>query len=115
MREKTFQSRFTGWYFMADCYFYMGENMIENDMKKFLEAIEQFSKHIYEITEIFIANPMDLIEIDMHEIPSNYYFISNYHIDKGTMYKVEDGELKKALYELIKGYHPDRVFRGKKL
>lgn len=87
--------------------------MVESDMQKFLEAIEQFGEHMYEITEILIANPMDLIEINMYEIPPNCYFISDYHIDKGTMYKVEDGELKRMLYEFIEEF-PDRVFRGKK-
>lgn len=90
---------------------HISANMIENDMQKFLEAIEQFGEHMYEITEILIANPMDLIEINMYEIPPNCYFISDYRMDKGTMYKVEDGELKRMLYRFIEEF-PDRVFRG---
>lgn len=89
------------------------EENTTDDIQKFLEAVEQFCEHIYEATEIFLANPMDLIKIDMSEIPLNYYFISDYHIDKGIMYKIKDGELKRALYEFIEKY-PDRVFRGKK-
>ena len=84
-----------------------------DDMQKFLEAIEQFGEHIYEATEIFLTNPMELIEIDMSEIPPNCYFISDYHVDKGTIYKVEDGELKRMLYGFIEEF-PERVFKGKK-
>lgn len=87
--------------------------MIEHSMNKFLEAVEQFCEHIYEATEIFMGNPFDLIEMDMSEIPPNFYFISNHYINKGDMYKIEDGELKRSLYEFIEE-HPDRVFRGEK-
>ena len=86
---------------------------IEMDaVDKFLEATRQFSEHIYEMTEIFMANPMDLIGIDMSEIPFNCCFISDCSIEKGTMYKVEDGELKRMLYGFIEEF-PERVFRGK--
>jgi hypothetical protein len=82
-------------------------------VEKLLEAIKQFSETLYEITNIFLGNPYDLIEIDMSKIPSNCFFISNKYINKGEMLKIEDGELKRNLYEFI-GEHPDRVFRGKK-
>lgn len=81
--------------------------------EKLLEAVKQFGEHIYNATEIFMGNPFDLIEIDMSEIPSNCYFISNNYIEKNKMYHVTDGELKKALYQFIENY-PDRVFKGKK-
>lgn len=84
----------------------------EISMDKLTEAVEQFCEHIYETTTIFIGNPLDLIEIDMYEIPTNCYFVSNHNVDKGVMYKV-DGELKRTLYEFIEEF-PDRVFRGKK-
>lgn len=86
---------------------------LEMDMDKFLKAIEQFSEHVYEMTEILLGNPFDLIEIDMYKIPSNCVFISDYHIDKGTMYQIKDSELKRSLYDFIKK-HPDGVFRGKR-
>ena len=82
-------------------------------INKFLEAIEQFYETIYQSTEILLANPFDLIEMDMYEIPCNCYFISDTHIEKGTMWKVEDDTLKRSLYEFIEEF-PDRVFRGKK-
>lgn len=84
-----------------------------NQINKFLEAIEKFNETIYQTTEILLANPFDLIELDMSEIPCNCYFISDTHIEKGTMYKVEDSDLKRSLYEFIEEF-PDRVFRGKK-
>jgi hypothetical protein len=82
-------------------------------VEKLLEAIKQFSETLYEITNIFLGNPSDLIEIDMSKIPSNCFFISDQHINKGEMLKIENGELKRSLYEFIEE-HPDRVFRGKK-
>lgn len=85
-----------------------------DEMNKFLEAIKQFSETIYQSTEILLANPFDLIEMDMYEIPCNCYFISDNHIEKGIMYKVKDSDLKRMLYEFIEEF-PDRVFRGKKL
>lgn len=84
-----------------------------NQINKFLEAIEKFREAIYQSTEILLANPFDLIEMDMSEIPCNCYFISDSHIEKGTMFKVEDSDLKRSLYEFIEEF-PDRVFRGKK-
>ena len=87
--------------------------MIDCNMEKLLESIKQFSETLYETTEIFMGNPFDLIEIDMSKIPCNCFFISSHHINKGEMFKVNDGELKRSLYEFIEEF-PDRVFRGKK-
>lgn len=81
--------------------------------EKLLEAVKQFSEHIYETTEIFMGNPFDLIEIDMSEIPSNCYFISDNCVEKNKMYHVTNDELKRMLYDFIEKY-PDRVFKGKK-
>lgn len=86
---------------------------LEMSLDKLLEAVEQFSEHIYEATEIFFGNPFDLIKMDMSKIPCNCYFVSHYGIDEGKLHKVEDGELKRELYEFIEK-HPDRAFRGKK-
>ena len=55
----------------------MNESSLDISVEKFLEAVEQFSEHIYNVIEIFIGNPFGLIEIDMSEIPSNCYFINN--------------------------------------
>lgn len=83
-----------------------------SEIDKFLEAIERFNETIYQSTEILLANPLDLIEIDMSEIPCNCYFISDNHIEKGMMVKVEDSDFKRTLYEFIEEF-PHRVFRGK--
>lgn len=82
-------------------------------LDKLLEAVEQFSESIYKATDIFLGNPLDLIELDMSKISPNCYFVSHYDIDKGKLYKLEEGELKRELYEFIEK-HPDRAFRGKK-
>ena len=86
---------------------------LELSLDKLLETIKQFDEHLYEATEIFYAHPFDVIGMDMSEIPCNCYFICHYGIDKGKLYKVKDGELKRELYEFIQK-HPDRAFRGKK-
>ena len=86
---------------------------LEISAEKLLEAVKQFSEHIYEATQIFMGNPFDLIKIDMSDIPRNCFFISNHYIKEGEMFKIEDDELKIALYNFIEKY-PDRVFRGKK-
>lgn len=86
---------------------------LEMSLDKLLEAIKQFDERIYEVTEIFFGNPFDLIKMDMSKIPRNCYFVSHYGIDEGKLYKVEDVELKRELYEFIEK-HPDRAFRGRK-
>lgn len=88
------------------------DSTLEMNMDELLKAVECFGETVYKATTIFIGNPLDLIEIDWYEIPSNCYFVSNQHIGRGEMYKV-DGDLKRTLYEFIEEY-PDRVFRGKK-
>ena len=86
---------------------------MDDSMNKFLEAIEQYCEVVYQATYIFLGNPLDLIELDLSEIPCNCYFISDNHIEKGSMFKIEDDSLKRDLYKFIEDY-PDRVFRGKK-
>ena len=97
---------------MNECAVNMASSL-DISVEKFLEAVEQFSEHIYDATEIFMGNPFDLIEINMSEIPSNCYFISNDCVEKNKMYHVTDSELKRILYDFTSKY-PDRVFRGKK-
>ena len=87
---------------------------LEVSAEKLLEAVKQFSEQIYNATEIFMGNPWNLIEIDMSEVPSNCYFISDNCVEKNKMYHVTDSELKRMLYDFIEEY-PDRVFKGKKL
>lgn len=82
--------------------------MIDDKIKNFLELTSEIC---YKTTEIFIGNPFDLIEMDMSKIPSNCFFISDYHVNKGEMLKLNDGEIKRDAYKFIKEF-PDRVFRG---
>ena len=86
---------------------------MKDSENKFLEAIEAFHEVIYQGTEIFLGNPFDLIEIDMSNIPSNCYFISDANIEKGVMYKIEDDSLKRCLYEFIEN-NEYRAFKGNK-
>ena len=81
--------------------------------EKLLDAVKQFSEHIYNATEIFMGNPFDLIEMDMSEVPRNWCFISDSCAEENKLYYVTDDELKRGLYNFIEKY-PDRVFRGKK-
>ena len=97
---------------MNECTLSRASNL-EISAEKLLEAVKIFSEHIYDATEIFMGNPWDLIEIDMSEFPRNCYFISEQCVEKGKMYHITDGELKRMLYDFIEKY-PDRVFRGKK-
>ena len=86
---------------------------MDDGMNKFLEAVEQFCETIYQSTEILLANPLDLRELDLSDIPCNCYFISDSHFEKGKMLKIEDSLLKRDLSKLIEDF-PERVFRGKK-
>ena len=86
---------------------------VDISLDKILKVIEESDKLMYEATEIFLANPIDLLKINMSVIPRNAVFISNFNMNKGTMAHVKDGELKRDLYKFIKE-HPDRVFRGQK-
>lgn len=86
---------------------------MDDGMNKLLEAVEQFCETIYQSTEILLANPLDVIALDLSDIPCNCYFISDSHVERGTMLKIEDSPLKRDLYKFIEDF-PDRVFRGKK-
>lgn len=97
---------------MNECTLSRASNL-EISAEKLLEAVNLFSEHIYDATEIFMGNPWDLIEIDMSEIPRHCYFISDNCVEKNKLYHVTDGELKRMLYDFIEKY-PDKVFRGKK-
>ena len=84
--------------------------MNEFNVNDFKEQIEEMQ---YILTDIFLGNPFDLIEIDMSKVPSHCVFMSDTHNERGTIFKVNDSELKRNLYEFIKEY-PDKVFRGQK-
>ena len=84
----------------------------EVTINQLVGVVKLSSELTYIATNIFIIHPLDLMEIDMSEIPCNCYFVSTPHINKGEMLQV-DGDLKKELYKFIEE-HPDKVFRGKK-
>ena len=86
---------------------------VDISLDKILKVIEEFDRHMYEATEIFLANPYDLLKINMSVIPRNCVFISNHNMNESTMAHIKDGELKRDLYKFIEE-HPDRVFRGQK-
>lgn len=87
--------------------------MNEFNLEALKQSIKDFKELVYETTNIFIGNPSDIININMYDIPSNCIFIGNQYINTGEMYKIEDSQLKRSLYEFANKYQ-DRVFRGKK-
>jgi hypothetical protein len=82
----------------------------EEALNKFVEAVEKFR---LDCVKIFLGNPFDLIEMDMSEIPSDCYFISNQDVEKGKLLLVKDDMMKEELYKFAQMF-PDRVFRGLK-
>ena len=79
-----------------------------NIFDNLIKAVEQFDLHT---TNIFLGHPLDLLEMDMKQFPSDCYFISEYSAKRGELLMVKDGEFKEELYKFIKN-NPDRVFRG---
>ena len=77
------------------------------------DITDLISEIMIPLVEIFFAHPEDLIEIDMSELPSYAWFLSDVHIRRGEMYKIQDKELKKSAIQLCI-QHPDRCFKGTK-
>lgn len=87
-----------------------------SDLQK---AIDTFSKHLYDATQIFIGHPDTLMVIDYKKIPNNYWFLADHNVEKGQLVLIKDTsgdpttfDLKKSLYEFLEE-HPERFFRGK--
>lgn len=80
----------------------------EEVFDNFIKAVEQFDLHT---TNILLGHPLDLLEMDMKQFPSNCYFISEHLAKRGELLMIKDGELKELLYNFVKD-NPDRVFRG---
>lgn len=76
-----------------------------NELKK---AVDKF---VYDTTRIVIANGLDLLELDMKEIPNNVFFLSNMNVERGTMYEIVDSDLKLELFEFCTE-NKDRCFQG---
>lgn len=85
-----------------------------NDFNMSLDEFVKLTEQIdVKFTRIFLANPLDLIEIDMKELSKDMLFISDVNVDKGTIMLVKDETLRNAFYQFAKQF-PDRVFRGEK-
>ena len=80
----------------------------EGILDELIKAVEQFDLHT---TNILLGHPLDLLEMDMKQFPSNCYFISEHSAKRGELLMIKDGELKELLYNFVKN-NPDRVFRG---
>lgn len=83
-------------------------NKDSNILDELIKAVGKFDLHT---TNIFLGHPLDLLEMDMKQFPSNCYFISEHFTQRGQLLMVKDGELKEELYKFVKN-SPDRVFRG---
>ena len=84
---------------------------ILSDLNK---AIENFSEHLYQITQILLVNPEDGIHLKLDEFPDNVILITKNEVEKGQCILVKDGPLKRSLYDFCKK-HPEKIFRGKKI
>lgn len=87
---------------------------MQDSLDKFKKAVEEFSEHLYQITQIVLMNPEDIMRLNLNDVPNTVFFISEPHAVLGEAYVVKDSSLKRMLYDFIEK-HPDRVFRGKKV
>lgn len=62
---------------------------------------------------VFLGHPSDLIKMNMSELPSDCYFISDCNVTQGELLMIKDEAIKEILYRFAKKY-PDKVFRGVK-
>ena len=83
-------------------------NSVGNKLDELLKACKQFDLHT---TNIILAHPLDLLEMDMKQFSRDYIFISEINAERGKMLLVKDEKLKESLYEFAYK-NPDRVFRG---
>lgn len=81
------------------------------ERSKVLTELELFAKMYTPLIMLMLANPLDLIEMDMTTTPKSMWFISEPVIERGRVSVVQDRELK---YELIKFCleHPERIWKG---
>lgn len=83
------------------------KDKVLNDFVNLVEDID------LKYTKIFFVHPLDLISMNMSEMPDNTIYISDVNVERGNMYLVQDEELRKQLYIFAKQF-PDRVSRGGK-
>lgn len=85
-------------------------NSVGKKLDELLGAVKQFDLHT---TNIILAHPLDLLEMDMKQFTTDYIFISEIKAKRGEMFLVKNEKLKESLYEFAYN-NPDRVFRGEK-
>ena len=83
------------------------KDKVLNDFVNLVEDID------LKYTKIFFVHPLDLISMNMSEMPDDTIYISDVNVERGNMYLVQDEELRKQLYIFAKQF-PDRVSRGGK-
>lgn len=82
----------------------------DNIINEFLKVTEQID---LKFITIFMAHPLDLLEMDMKQIPTDIIIISDVDVERGTLMLVKDKNIRNTLYQFAKQF-PDRVFRGEK-
>lgn len=83
------------------------KDKVLNDFVNLVEDID------LKYTKIFFVHPLDLINMNMSEMPDNTIYISDSNVERGNICLVQDKELRKQLYAFAKQF-PDRVSRGGK-
>lgn len=83
------------------------KDKVLNDFVNLVEDID------LKYTKIFFVHPLDLISMNMSEMPDNTIYISESNVERNSIYLVQDEELRKQLYAFAKQF-PDRVSRGGK-
>lgn len=81
------------------------KDKVLNDFVNLVEDID------LKYTKIFFVHPLDLISMNMSEMPDNTIYISESNVERGNVYLIQDEELRKQLYAFAKQF-PDRVSRG---
>lgn len=83
------------------------KDKVLNDFVNLVEDID------LKYTKIFFVHPLDLISMNMSEMPDDTIYISDSNVERNNIYLVQDEELRKQLYAFTKQF-PDRVSRGGK-
>lgn len=83
------------------------KDKVLNDFVNLVEDID------LKYTKIFFVHPLDLISMNMSEMPDDTIYISESNVERGNVYLIQDEELRKQLYTFAKQF-PDRVSRGGK-
>lgn len=74
--------------------------------------IDYFVNLYLPLVTIFFANPYDLNQLDMNDINSSIWFLSDTNIKKGVMYETK-GDLKREAIKFCLT-NPGRCWKGMK-